>query len=132
MSRKIDGMIAEYVADFAKDLHKSGYSAISVVERLLRDPGFATGGAQHRVLWWPRNRRVARVSKAFHYLTPIERIILIIHYGGIRNDDQTIFKKEDLAKCSSIGLRKFNRIQKLAKNKIQVILDSYNKIGFSF
>jgi len=131
MSRKTDSMIAEYVEDFMRNLHRSNYSGINVVEKILRDPGFSTGKSQHRVLWWPKNRRVAKVSKAMHQVGKLAQVILIIHYKGII-DDGVVFTKHDLAKYSSVEVRRFNNIRKKSKNKINHILDGYDRIGFSF
>ena len=122
MSRKVDGMIAEYVEDFARQLHKSGYSNINAVEKILRDPGFSTGGSQHRVLWWPRNRRVAKVSRAFHQIDNVSQAVVIIHFRGIMRDDGSVFTKHDLAKYSSVGVRRFNELRKKAKSKLSNIL----------
>ncbi len=117
-------MISEYVQDFMRNIHKSGFSGVNVVEKILSDPGFSTGGSHHRILWWPKTRRIAKVSRAFHHISPKERVIMIIHYKGILRDDHNIFTKHDLAKYSSIGLRRYGEIQRNAKRKLVTILDS--------
>lgn len=115
---------AEFEINF---MHQSNMSGINVVERLLRDPGRGTEIAEHKVLWWPKNRRIARISKASHQLTPTERIVLIIDYGTIRRDDGKRFTLKDLAKNSSVSLRRSRQIKKAAKNKISRILRAYDK-----
>ena len=120
-------MISEYVQDFMRNIHKSGFSGVNVVEKILSDPGFSTGGSQHRILWWPKTRRIAKVSRAFHHISPKERVIIIIHYKGILRDDHNIFTKHDLAKYSSIGVRRFDYYRRAAKSKLSRILDSYEE-----
>lgn len=120
-------MLSEYVDDFMLSLHKSAYSGINAVEKILRDPGFSSGTSQHRVLWWPKNWRVSMVSKAMHQVGKIEQVVLIVHYRGIMNDDKTIFTKHDLAKCSSIEVRRFNDIRKKSRKKIAQILEGYRE-----
>ena len=132
MSKKVDSMIAEYVETLVRDIHRSGYAGINAVERIIRDPGIATDRSQHRILWWPKNRRCAKVSKAFHQIDVISRVVLIIHYKGVITDDGKVFTKHDLAKNSSIGVRRFNEILKKSKNKIADILAGYDRLGFNF
>lgn len=127
MSR-IDSWLVDWAESVIDDTYKSNYSGINVVERILHDPGVATGQGAHRVLWWPKNRRVAKISKAAHQLTPIERICLIIHYGHVLNDDKTRFTKHNLATYSSIGVRRFNTIRKKAKTKLSKIIRTYKHL----
>ena len=122
MSRKLDGYISEWAQSIVLNIHKSGFSGISVVEKILRDPGISTTGSKHRVLWWPRNKNIAKMSRAMHQIDPIWQIVLIIDSGYMLNEDGTIFTKHDLAKNSSMGVRKFNESKKLAKQKLSKIL----------
>jgi hypothetical protein len=122
---RIDSWLYEWAEQECKDIHESGISSINVVERLLRDPG-GTQIAEHKVLWWPKNRRVARVSKASHQLTPLERIVLIIDYGNIRREDQKRFTLKDLARYSSVSVRRSRVIKKAAKAKLSKILSGYD------
>lgn len=122
MSRKLDGWIAEWAMSIVRDSRRSGYSGINVVERILRDPGISTRGSNHRVLWWPRNHRIAKMSKAMHQIDKVSQIVLIIDAGCIVNDDGTIFTKHDLARNSSVGVRRFNEMRKISKRKLSRIL----------
>jgi len=135
---RVDRWITEWCERVLIDANSSNLSPINTVEKLLKDPGVSTGNSQHKVLWWPHrkkriskaeHRRASWTSKAAHQLTPIERIILIIHYGNVLNDDGTHFTKHDLAKCSSIGVRKYGNIQKEAKRKFSRILSGYHRNG---
>ena len=127
--RRVDRWLTKWADAELELCHKSNYSGINVVERILRDPGIATDKSQDRVLWWPRNKAISRVSKASHQLTPTERIVLIIHYGFVKNDDGTRMTKKELSKCSSIDVARFGRILRDAKNKIIRILRGYDKEG---
>lgn len=123
--RRVDRWLGDWAEAAMADSLASNFSGISVIERILRDPGIATGLNQHRVLWWPKNRRVAKVSRAAHQLSPIERIVLIVHYGFVKNDDGTRFTKKELAQNSSISVPRYHEIKKSARQKIADILDTY-------
>lgn len=125
MRSRVDSWLYEWAETECAAIHKSGYGGINVVERLLRDPG-GTQIAEHKILWFPKNRRVARVSKASHQLTPLERIVLIIDYGNIRRDDQKRFTLKDLARYSSVTVRRSRHIKKAAKQKMSKILKGYD------
>ena len=127
--RRVDRWLTDWAESVIDDVHASNYSGINVVERILRDPGISTDLSQHKVLWWPRNKRVARVSKAAHQLTPIDRVILVVHYGHVKNDDGTRFTKKDLAQNSSISVSRYHDIKRAARDKIAGILDSYDENG---
>ena len=124
---RIDSWLVEWAESVIEDTNSSCYSAINVVERILKDPGISTDQGAHRVLWWPKNRRVSKISRAAHQITPIDRVVLIVHYGHVLNDDKTRFTKHDLAQRSSIGVRRFNDIRKKAKSKLSRIIDTYRK-----
>ena len=124
---KIDSWLEEWAESVIEDSYKSHYSGINAVERILRDPGVATSQGSHRVLWWPKNPRVAKISKAAHQLTPIEIVCLLVKYGHVVDDNQNRFTPEHLATHSSIGLRRFKKIVREAKNKLSRILDSYRR-----
>jgi len=127
MSRRIDSMISDYIVEYVKLVHGTSFSGINVVNKLLKDPGFSTEGSQHRVLWWPKNHRIAQISKAFHVLSPKEVAIMAIYYKGVINDDGSTFTKEDLAKNSTIGLRRFGEIHRNAKRKVKDALKIISK-----
>jgi len=122
MSNRLDRWINEWASDLVYNLHRSGFSGINVVERLLKDPGKSTRGCGHVVLWWPKTKRIAKVSKAMHRVSKIEQVVLIVDCDCILNEDNTIFTKHDLAKNSSIGVRKFNGLRRKSKNKLSEIL----------
>ena len=105
MGSRIDSMLCEWAESEVAWMHRSGYSGINVVERLLRNPGRGSEIAEHKILWWPKNRRVAKVSKASHQLTAWERVILIAHFGNLQNDDGTKFEKKDFVNASSFTSR---------------------------
>ncbi len=123
MSRKLDADIEEWAASVVYDLRKSGFSGINVVERILKDPGISTNGCAHRVLWWPpRSRRKWKVIRAMHQIDSISQMCLVVDASCILNEDNTIFTRHDLAKNSSIEVRRFNEIKKKAKSKLSQIL----------
>ena len=122
MSRKLDKDIEEWAADLMNNIHKCGFSGINAVEKILRDPGISTKGSNHRVHWWPKNRRISRMSKAMHQIDKISQICLIVDSRAIMSDDGNIFTKYDLAKNSSLEVRRFNDYRKKAKAKLSVVL----------
>jgi hypothetical protein len=125
---KIDSWLEEWAESVIEETYKSNYSGINSVERILRDPGVATAQGAHRVLWWPKNPRVAKISKAAHQLTPIEIVCLLVKYGHVMDDNQNRFTPEHLATHSSIGLRRFKSIIKQARAKLIEITRCYAKM----
>jgi hypothetical protein len=121
MSRKLDGDISEWARDIVDSSHMSGFSGINVVEKILRDPGFSTGGSRHRVHWWPRTRNIAKMSKAMHQIDKLSQICLIIDSGYVLTDDGLIFDKHKLAKSSSLTVRRFNECRKKGLLEVRVI-----------
>lgn len=130
---KIDDDLTEWASDIVRTMHKSGLSGINIIEKILRDPGIASGRSRSKILWWPRNRRIAAISRAAHQIDPIGLVCLVVHYGKPMNkdfgkdDDGNIFTKHDLAKNSSVTVREFNEHRKKARNKIAEITVSYRK-----
>ena len=118
---KLDADITEWAEDMVNNCRKSEYSGINIVEKILRDPGITTQGSRHRVLWWPRNKRIARMSSAMYQIDIISRVCLIVQYGKMVEDDGTVFTKYNLAKNSSIGVRRYNKIVKKARTKLAQI-----------
>ena len=129
--KRVDRWGIEWAESVIADSFKSNYSGTNVVERILRDPGISTDLSQHKVLLWPKNRKVARVSKAVHQLTPLERIVLIIHWGHVLNDDGTRFTKKELAQNSSISVSRYHDIKRAARAKLSMILKDYDEHGFA-
>ena len=122
MGRKLDGLIYEWAAVQVKDEARSCLSPINTVERILRDPGRSTGGSQHRVHYWPVNKRMSNMSWAMQRLSKLEHIILIIDSNVILGNDGMIYDKYWLAKNSSLTVREFNRYRKKSKAKLSAIL----------
>jgi len=119
---KIEYDIMEWAQNVVNNSHKSGFYGINVVEKILRDPGMTTSSSGHKVLWWPKNKRIAAMSRAMHLLDPISVACLIVAYGKIIKPDGNLFTKHDLAKISKISVRKFNELTKKAKNDLRRIL----------
>ena len=111
-----------WAKDMVASADLSGFSGINVVEKILSDPGIATDGSQHRVLWWPKSKRIAKMSRAMHQIDPIWQIVLIVDSRHVINPDGTIFDKYMLAKSSSLSVRRFNEFRKKAKLKLSCIL----------
>lgn len=118
MGRRLDADIYEWAQSVVHDSDNSNLSGINVVERILRDPGRSSGDSPHRVHWWPKNRRIAKMSRLMHQVDKVSQLILIIDAGVIGTDDQATFDKYRLAKCSSISVREFNKMKKKAKAKL--------------
>ena len=119
--KRIDALIAEWAEDVVMRSYESGFPGINVIERILRDPGIATGGSKHKVLFWHRNKRIAMVSRAMHRIDPIAQICLIVRYGGILKEDGTVYTKHDLVKESSLTLRRFNELVRSSRKQLQEI-----------
>jgi hypothetical protein len=111
-------MIADYIEEYVTEIHSSNYSGINTVEKILADPGVSTDGSQHRVLFWHKTHRMAKVSKAFHTLSPKERMLLVIHHGGVIHDDGSRFTEKDLIQSTSMTTRKLREYVRNAKKKV--------------
>ena len=98
-------------------------NGINTVERILKDPGIASKTSGHKVLWWPpRSRRKWAMIRAMHQISNIEQIVLVVDQKMIRREDGKVFTKYDLARTSSLDVRRFNQFRKEAKRKLSVIL----------
>lgn len=122
--RVVNGMIHEWATDLVDNMHKSGFYGINIVEKILRDPGFSTKGMRHRILWWPKNKRIAAMSRAMHQIEPLAQVCLVVAFGRVLSDDGTVFTKHELAEYSSVEVRRFNGIVSNAKTKLREILKS--------
>lgn len=118
MDRRTEGMLIEWAEDVVNNCHKSGFYGINIVEKLLRDPGRSKNKTRSYILWWPRNRRIAKMSRLMHRLDPIAQICLVVKHGRPIRDDGNLYTKHDLARDSSVGVRKFNKITREAENKL--------------
>ena len=122
MSRRIDSMIDEWARDFVYGIHRSGFSGINVVERLLKDPGISTRSPGHAVLWWPKTKRIAKMSRAMHQIDSISQICLIVNCNCVLNEDNTIFNEYDLARKSSLVVGDIRRRITCAKRELKQAL----------
>ena len=122
--QKIDRWLIEWADQQIAETADSGFSGINVVEKLLRDPGVAEGRSGHKVLWWPRNRRLAKMSKAMHQIDPVSKIVLIIHYGYLPHEGRK-YTKWDLQRASSVDAERFDELRKAARKKLMKTLDRW-------
>lgn len=122
--QRIDRWLIEWADQQIAETADSGYSGVNVVEKLLRDPGVAEGKSGHKVLWWPRNRRLSKMSKAMHQIDPVSKIILIVHYGYLPHEGRK-YTKHDLARESSIDAERFDELRKAARKKLTRTLDGW-------
>ena len=121
MSKRLDADIQEWAQSIVVDADRSGLSGINVVERILKDPGRSTDTSPHRVHWWPKNRRIAKMSRAMHIISNIEQVVLIVDSKEIFCDDGKVFTKYDLARhplYRSVSVRKYHEYRNQAKKKL--------------
>lgn len=116
---KLDRWLTEWANGIIRDLDRSGYSGMSILGKIIYDPGISTAGMRHRILWWPRNRRMSEISRAMHHVNKIEELCLIIKYGKPTKEDGRTFTKHDLAKCSSIDCARFTQITRNGRKKVK-------------
>ena len=122
MSARIDGLISEWAEDVVNNCHKSGFSGINIIEKILRDPGISTSTSRHKVLWWPKNKRIAMMSRAMHRIDPISQVCLIVRYGRMLKDDSSIFQERDLVRNSSLTMREVrDRIHSAKKRLMEIV-----------
>jgi len=125
---KIDSLLKEWAYDQVRTLHRSGYSGINIIEKILKDPGIATRGSKHRVLWWPKNKRLAKVSRAMHRISQRGQVCLVVEYGEIvKPDDGQILTKQEFSRFLGISSRKFDEEVRNAKNKLYQLSITYKK-----
>ena len=104
MSKRLDADIQEWARSMVAEADKSNLSAVNIVEKILRDPGMASGGSRDRVHWWPKNRRIAKISRLMHRIDETSQLCLIIDSGVIFHDDGRVFKPKDLKDISSLSV----------------------------
>jgi len=119
---RLDSMIDEWARDVLDSDYMSGFSGINAVEKILRDPGISTRGCGHVVLWWPRNKRIARISRAMHQVDPISQVCLMVDSGVMVREDGKQYSKHDLVRSSSLTLRRYYDFRESAKIKLAQIL----------
>ena len=120
---KLDRWLTEWAEEQIYSADCCGYSGINIVERILRDPGRSTKGSRHKVLWWPRNYRVGRVSRAMHQIPVMSQLCLIVEFGKIvKPENGQVLEKHEFSINYGFGARKFDRYVRKAKNKLSRIL----------
>jgi hypothetical protein len=124
MGRKLDADILAWALDLIGFARRSGFSGINAVERILRDPGISTGGSDHKILWFPRNRRISKISKAMHQIDRIDQICLIVESGALIDDDGRVFTMKDLARNSTLTVGSARDRAKTAKRKLNFIISN--------
>lgn len=122
MSKRLDADIQEWAQSIVVDADRSGLSGINVVERILKDPGRSTDTSPHRVHWWPKNRRIAKVSQLMHRIDKTSQICLIIDAGVIFHDDGKVFKPKDLKNCSSLSVTDIRGRIRAAKSGLKAFM----------
>jgi hypothetical protein len=115
--------IDQWAQDVVRNVHKSGFSGINVVERILKDPGVATDASKDRILWWPPNRAVARISRAMHRIPVRAQICLIVDSCHILKEDGNIYSEKDLARESTLTVSEIRKYVREAKAKLRRILE---------
>jgi hypothetical protein len=121
LSDNLDDSIREWADDQVK-LMLGGYSGINAVERILRDPGIASQISQHKILWWPKTRRIARISRASHHLRPIDRIVLMVDAGVVMNKEGKPLEPKEFCEETKGSVRKYGAYVKRAKQRLREIL----------
>jgi predicted DNA-binding WGR domain protein len=108
-------------------MHHSGYSGINVIEKNAKDPGISTYNSKHKIHWWPKNKRIARLSRAMHQMSSIRRSCLIVEYGRIVKEDGQLLTKQEFSKF--VGLRpwEFDENIKLSRKMLKFILKKNDK-----
>ena len=123
MADRLVYLIREWAEAAAEDMWKSGYPGINAVEQLLRDPGRSLGINGHRVLYFHRNQRIAKVSRAMHQVDPISQVCLIVKYGRIVDDDGRIMTGRDLVSNSSLTPADYKEKCRSALHKLRKVLN---------
>ena len=111
-----------WAKDIVNSSTNSGFSGINVVEKILSDPGISTTGSKHRVLWWPKSKRIAKMSRAMHQIDPISQVCLIVNSGFLMKEDGNSFTLNDLKKNSSLNMGEIRRRIRESKRKLRGIL----------
>ena len=122
--RTLDSLLVEYCEHLVNTYHRSGYSGQNIIHKILQDPGISTQGSRHRVLFWPKNKRLFKMGRAFHHLDIMQQMILIVFYGRIVDpdngqivDDLTFSRDQP-----GMNLRKFQQIRRSALTKLLIVL----------
>jgi len=111
----------EWCRDQVNNAYSSDFSGINVIEKILRDPGMSTDGSRDRVLYWPRSKRIARISRAMHQVDSISRVCLIVDSGHLMKEDGNSFTLNDLKKNSSLSVGDMRYRIKESKRKLREV-----------
>jgi len=115
--RKIDVLLTEYAEDVVNSMTDTGFSGINIIEKILRDPGISTQGSKHRVLYWHRNKRIAKMSKAMHHVSQRGQLCLIVKYGRIVKEDGQILTRQEFSRFMKFkNVKVFNEAADVARN----------------
>ena len=122
--QRVDRWLIEWAEDEIRQSNMSNLSGINVVEKLLRDPGMATGKSKDRILFFHRNPRIAAISRAINRaeIDNLTKIILIVDYGYIAKEDGKRFKINDLVRNSSLTMSECRAKKRDARRKINSLL----------
>ncbi len=108
--------LKEWAKHEADQLQETNFSPINVIEALLRSPGRSTRFGGHRILYWPKNRRLGRMSRAMaQVVPPANQACLVVKFGEILDPETgQLFTPKDFIYCSSLRsspdpLSEFNR-----------------------
>ena len=85
--RNLDSLLVEYCEHLVNVMDRSGYSGQNIIHKILKDPGISTQGSRHRILWWPRSKRLYKMGRAFHHLDIMQQMCLIVQFGRIVDPD---------------------------------------------
>lgn len=86
-----------------------GYPSISVVERILRDPGFATVRDHRALHQWPP-ARLQVTHSAFIRLPRMSQRALLLRYGWYRHHDGREVTEQDRADETGVSVRAWRRL----------------------
>ena len=125
--RNLDSLLVEYCEHLVNVMDRSGFSGINIIEKILKDPGISTLGSKHRALWWPKNKRIAEMSRAFHYVMPNARVCLVVEYGRVLKEDGWILTKKEFCADQGSSCALFDSYVKVAKKQLRYILRVYKK-----
>ena len=125
--RNLDFLLVEYCEHLVNVMDRSGFSGVNIIEKILKDPGISTLGSKHRILWWPKNKRIAMMSRAFHHVIPRARVCLVVEYGKVLKEDGWILTKKEFCADSGSSCALFDSYVKVAKKQLRYILKTYEK-----
>ena len=114
---KIDFDLMLWAEDQVNTMHRSGFHGMNIIYKILKDPGISTGGSRHRILWWPKSKRIARMSKAMHQVSQRGQLCLLVEYGKIvKLHDGQILEKAEFSRFMGFGCKCFDANVKISRN----------------